>query len=211
MAEGKEIKNVPEIRRLLAAVHFPWAVSIVHVPGHQKGEGVRARGNRAADAAAREAAAGDHEAHILTVGLTPPGMGTLPPRPIYSPSDLSWLQDNTTHPAGKNGWYWDKDDNLLLPANLGRHLCTHLHQTTHVGEKKTLTLLQTVQLRFPQQKKTIQDIIHTCKACQMMRPGKGQPAHWCKIPGGKAGTALGDRFYRGKARQVWLSLPVSFG
>ena len=41
-AEGKEIKNVPEIRRLLAAVHLPWAVSIVHVPGHQKGEDARA-------------------------------------------------------------------------------------------------------------------------------------------------------------------------
>ena len=66
--EGKEIKNVPEIRRLLAAVHLPRAVSIVPVPGHQKGEDARARGNRAADAAAREAAAGDHEAHILTVG-----------------------------------------------------------------------------------------------------------------------------------------------
>ena len=67
-AEGKEIKNVPEICRLLAAVHLPRAVSIVPVPGHQKGEDARARGNRAADAAAREAAAGDHEAHILTVG-----------------------------------------------------------------------------------------------------------------------------------------------
>ena len=151
--EGKEIKNVPEIRRLLAAVHLPRAVSIVHVPGHQKGEGVRARGNRAADAAAREAAAGDHEAHILTVGLPPPGMGTLPPSPIYSPSDLSWVQDNTTRPAGKNGRYQDQDDNLLLPADLGRHLCTHLHQTTHLGEKKTLTLLQTAHCGFPNRRK----------------------------------------------------------
>ena len=136
-------------------------------------------------------------------------MGTLPPSPVYSPSDLSWVQDNTTRPAGKNGWYWDKDDNLLLPANLGRHLCTHLHQTTHLGEKKALTLLQAAQLRFPRQKKTIQDIVHTCKACQMMRPGKGQHTG-VRYRGGKAGTALGDRFYKGKARQVWLSLPVSF-
>ena len=149
-AEGKEIKNVPEIHRLLAAVHLPQAVSIVHVPGYQKGEGARARGNHAADAAACEAAAGGHETHILTVGLPPPGMGTLPPSPIYSPSDLRWVQDNTTRPAGTNEWYQDQDDNLLLPANLGRHLCTHLHQTTHLGEKKTLTLLQTAQLRFPQ-------------------------------------------------------------
>ena len=148
-AEGKEIKNLPEIRRLLAAVHLPRAVSIVHVPGHQKGEDARARGNRAADAAARKVASGYCQAHVLAVGLPPPGMGTLPPSPIYSPSNLSWMQDNTNCPTGKDRWYRDEDDNLLLPADLGRHLCTHLHQTTHLGQKKTLTLLQAVQLWFP--------------------------------------------------------------
>ena len=179
-AEGKEIKNLPEIRRLLAAVHLPRAVSIVHVPGHQKGEDARARGNRAADAAAHE---------VLAVGLPPPGMGTLPSSPIYSPSDLSWMQDNTNHPVGKDGWYRDQDDNLLFPADLGRHLCTHLHQTTHLGEKETLTLLQAAQLRFPRQKKIIQDIVRTCKACQMMRPGKGQHTS-IRYQGEKAGTTL---------------------
>ena len=84
MAEGKEIKNLPEIRRLLAAVHLPQAVSIVHVPGHQKGEDARARGNHAADAAAHEVATGC-QAHVLAVGLPPPGMGTLPTNPIYPP------------------------------------------------------------------------------------------------------------------------------
>ena len=141
MAEGKEIKNLPEIRRLLAAVHLPWAVSIVHVPGHQKGEDARARGNCSANAAAREVADRYCQAHMLAVGLPPPGMGTLPPSSIYSPSGLSWMEDNTYCPAGKDGWYQDQDDNLLLPADLGRHFCTHLHQTTHLGEKKTLMLL----------------------------------------------------------------------
>ena len=37
-AEGKEVKNLPEIRRLLEAVQLPPAVAIVHIPGHQKGE-----------------------------------------------------------------------------------------------------------------------------------------------------------------------------
>ena len=57
-AEEKEVKNVPEIRRLLEAVQLPRAVAIVHVPGHQKGEDPKARGNRAADGAARERLAG---------------------------------------------------------------------------------------------------------------------------------------------------------
>ena len=91
-AEGKEVKNLPEIRRLLAAVQQPRAVSIVHVPGHQKGRDIKARGNQAADMAAREAADRDCTAPILTVGLPPPGMGTLPPTPKYSSSDLNWIQ-----------------------------------------------------------------------------------------------------------------------
>ena len=87
-AEGKEIKNLPEIRRLLAAVHLPRAVSIVHVPGHQKGEDARARGNHAADAAAREVAAGYCQAHVLAVGLPLLGMGTLPPQAPYTPPPI---------------------------------------------------------------------------------------------------------------------------
>ena len=50
-AERKEVKNLPEIHRLLEAVQLPRAVAIVNVPGHQKREDPKARGNRAADAA----------------------------------------------------------------------------------------------------------------------------------------------------------------
>ena len=85
----------------------------------------------------------------MTVRLPPLEMGTLPPTPEYSSSDLSWIQENANCPEGKDRWYQDQNDNLLLPANLGRHLCMHLHQTTHLGEKKTLALLQTARLRYP--------------------------------------------------------------
>ena len=44
--EGKEVKNLPEIRRLLEAVQLPRAVAIVHVPGHQKGKDPKTQGNR---------------------------------------------------------------------------------------------------------------------------------------------------------------------
>ena len=77
-AEGKEIKNLPEIRRLLEAVQLPHALSIVHVPGHQKGDSPTARGNRAADLVARKAANEDFITPVLVIGLPPPGMGTLP-------------------------------------------------------------------------------------------------------------------------------------
>ena len=105
-AEGKEVKNLPEIRRLLKAVQLPQAVAIVHVPSHQKGEDPKARGNRAADAAAREAASWDYAALILAVGLPPPGMGTLPPVPEYSLPDLAWINEDTTlQKDDQDGWY----------------------------------------------------------------------------------------------------------
>ena len=87
-AEGKEIKNLPEIRRLLEAVQLPRAVSIVHVPGHQKGDSPTARGNRTTDLAARKAADEDFIAPVLAIGLPPPGMGTLPPTPSIHPKTL---------------------------------------------------------------------------------------------------------------------------
>ena len=65
-------------------------------------------------------------------------------------------------------------ENLILPAILGHHLCEHLHTTTHLGEKKTLTLLQTACLRFPRQNATVREIIQACKASQLMRTGKRQ-------------------------------------
>ncbi|KAB0366047.1 hypothetical protein FD754_010203 [Muntiacus muntjak] len=166
-AEGKEVKNLPEIRRLLEAVQLPQAVAIAHVPGHQKGD-PRARGNRAADAAAREVASWDYAAPILAVGIPPPGMGTLPPVPDYSLPDLVWINEDTTlQKDDKDGWYLDQNNNLILPAILGHHLCEHLHTTTHLGEKKTLTLLQTACLRTGKRQ-------HTGTRYRVEEPGQ----HW---------------------------------
>ena len=88
-AKEKKIKNLPKIRRLLEAVQMPRAVSIVHVPGHQKADSPTARGNRAADLAARKVADEDFITPVLAIGLPPPGMGTLPPTPEYSSTDFA--------------------------------------------------------------------------------------------------------------------------
>ena len=128
---------------------MPRAVSIVHVPGHQKGDSPTARGNRGADLVARKAADEDFIAPVLAIGLPPPGMGTLPPTPEYSSTDLAWIQERPYLQQGEDGWYRDSDGYLILPAQLGRQLCEHLHSSTHLGEKKTLMLFQTARLRFP--------------------------------------------------------------
>ena len=51
-SEGKDIKNKEEILALLKALHLPSTLSIIHCPGHQKGDSLGSRGNRRADLAA---------------------------------------------------------------------------------------------------------------------------------------------------------------
>ena len=103
-------------------------------------------------------------------------MGTLPPTPEYSSTDFAWIQKHTNLQKDKDGWYQDSDGYLILPAQLGRQLCEHLHLSTHLGEKKTLMLFQTARLRFPRHQTTVKNIVHACKACQQMRPEKRQHA-----------------------------------
>jgi ribonuclease HI len=53
--EGKELRNLTEIQRLLIVVQKPQAVAVVHVPGHQSAQTPEAMGNQQADEAARNA------------------------------------------------------------------------------------------------------------------------------------------------------------
>ena len=53
---GSPIKYGHQILRLLEAVHLPSEVSVSHCKGYQKGSTEVARGNQAADQAARRAA-----------------------------------------------------------------------------------------------------------------------------------------------------------
>ena len=155
---------------------MPRAVSIVHIPRHQKGDSPTARGNCATDLAAQKVADKDFITPVLAIGLPPPGMETLPPTPEYSSTDLAWIQEHTNFQKGEDGWYQDSDGYLILSAQLGRQLCEHLHLSTHLRKKKTLMLFQTARLRFPQHQTTVKNIVHACTACQQMRPGKGQHA-----------------------------------
>ena len=129
---------MPKIQRLLEAVQMPQAVSIVHVPGHQKGDSPTAQKNRAADLAAQKVADEDFITPVLAIGLPPPGMGTLPSTPECSSTDFAWIQKHTNLQKDKDRWYRDSDGYLILPAQLGRQLCEHLHLSTHLKKKKRL-------------------------------------------------------------------------
>ncbi|XP_060042433.1 uncharacterized protein LOC132536978 [Erinaceus europaeus] len=181
-AEGREIKNEKEILDLLEAVMLPSKLTIIHCPGHQKGEDPMAKGNQAANQVAREAA---KEKSVLV--LQGPGTRELPPQPEYDEEDLQWIQAQ-----GKteeiNSWTYSKEPwSILLPKTLGQHLLQKHHSSTHLGVKKMTQLLQNADLRFRDSCKEAEEIVRTCRACQTMQQSSAQKIIGTRIRGDRLG------------------------
>jgi ribonuclease HI len=168
-AEGKEVRNLLEIQRLLTAVQKPQAVAVVHVPGHQSSQTPEATGNRRADIAARNAALAST---TLALTLPVPELPCLPPRPEYTLEDKQGIQDHRCPEPNQQGWYRDIEGRLILPEKLGLFLLSNLHRANHLGKKKLLALLELARLRFPHQTAQIQKTVDQCAGCQAMKSSK---------------------------------------
>ncbi|XP_073931321.1 uncharacterized protein [Castor canadensis] len=173
--EGKEVRNLPEIQRLLIAVQKPQAVAVVHVPGHQSAQTPEATENWREDIAARNAALAPT---TLALTLPVPELPCLPPRPEYTLEDKQWIQDHRCPEPNQQGWYRDIEGRLILPEKLGLFLFSNLHPANHLGKKKLLALLESARLWFPHQTAQIQKIVDQCAGCQAMKPSKkGTPTY----------------------------------
>ncbi|XP_040593001.1 LOW QUALITY PROTEIN: uncharacterized protein LOC121136516, partial [Mesocricetus auratus] len=111
-SEGRDIKNKKEILALLEALHLPTALSIIHCPGHQKGDSPVARGNRRADLAAREAALALESSTMKRLGSTRVHDGL-----------------------------WTYQGKTVLPRLMTRYLVNSLHKLTHLSFRKMRELL----------------------------------------------------------------------
>ncbi|XP_078189038.1 uncharacterized protein LOC144577126 [Callithrix jacchus] len=89
-SERKIIKNEEEILALIEAIWKPKAVALIHCKGHQKGDSPEAKGNRAADLQARQAALGPVKPLTLLVTLLAPN---LPPTPMYLPEEENFAKE----------------------------------------------------------------------------------------------------------------------
>ncbi|KAK1331893.1 hypothetical protein QTO34_007569 [Cnephaeus nilssonii] len=128
----RTFKNKQEILALLEVIWLPRAVAIVHCKGHQKGETIEARGNRATDQTAKEAAQKPVGPLQVLVSLPDPD---LPQTPSYTKQEEELAEQ-------KQAIKGPDDDRLLVPEALGRTLVAQLHQATHLGVTKTSELLR---------------------------------------------------------------------
>ncbi|XP_069397595.1 uncharacterized protein [Delphinus delphis] len=119
---GKEIKNKDEIVALLTALMLPTKVSIIHCPGHQKGNTPIIRGNNMADQVAREIASGE-----VILGLS----HKVPEKPG---------RDEEIIPATTKG---------TLSPQQAESMLQQMHRWTHLGTKKMVALLQKAGYETP--------------------------------------------------------------
>ena len=116
-----------QILRLLEAVHLPVEVSVSRCKGHQKANAEVARGNQAADQAAKRATLQNNDLPGTFVPQT-----NLPETPSHLEGET--LKTKRDGFQDHMGWF-QKEGLLLLPGNLQWKLVNSLHATTHLGKK----------------------------------------------------------------------------
>ena len=109
---GSPVKYGDQILRFLEADHLPTEVSVSHCKGHQKESTEVARGNQAADQAARRAALQNHD--LI-------GVATLAPQTDL-PETPSYIEGGTLQAKSEGfqedymGWF-QKEEVVFLPGN----------------------------------------------------------------------------------------------
>ncbi|RLV71470.1 hypothetical protein DV515_00017417, partial [Chloebia gouldiae] len=140
-SQGTAIKHQEEVVALLDAVHKPEQVAVMHVRGHQKEDGNIFRGNRLADAAAREAARQVWTQMALIPTRTNPANPYLQQPPRYSREDekLAALLK-----ANKNatGWYVTNTGQVVVPSWIMKAILVAEHNKSHWGAEALVKFLK---------------------------------------------------------------------
>lgn len=180
---GKDIKNKTEILELLQALFLPRRLSIIHCPGHQKGNDPVARGNRMADEEARKAALGPQ---VLSLKTSDP---TSCQGFEYTDSDLETVQNlGANYDQEANVWRYQ--GKILLPQGAAKELLSQLHRWTHLGHKKLKALLQREEQTYyiHNLNALIQQITSTCTPCAKVNTGRFKLPEGTRVRGERPGT-----------------------
>ena len=186
-SEGKEIKNKGEILALLKALFLPKRLSIIHCPGHQKGNSAEAKGNQMADQAAREAAMGtDTKASSLLIETSTP---YTPDFFHYTETDIKNLQElGATYDREKK--YWVLQGKPVMPDQFTFKLLDFLHQLTHLSYQKMRALLDRKKSPYYMlnKDKILHEVAESCQACVQVNASKAKVGPGVRVKGHRPGT-----------------------
>ena len=115
------IKYGDQILRLLEIIHLPTEVSVSHYKRHQQGNTEVARGNQAADQAARRAALQNND--LIGIATLVP-QTNLPETPSYTEVKLHILKAKSEGCQEDHMGWFQKEGLLFLPGNLNESWLT---------------------------------------------------------------------------------------
>ena len=111
-----------------------------------------------------------------TLQLPDPGSSVLPAIPNYSPRDLDWIE-NLPMTQQLARWWKAADSSLILPEELGKQVLLRMHHTTHLGTRKMQDLIRHAKITMRDIRSTIENIVSTCKACQLTNAARHPANH----------------------------------
>lgn len=124
---------------------LPNKVSIIHCPGHQKGDSPIVRGNNMADRAARTIAS-QRSTPILVTGVTEKLKNDWTkgwPDLQYSTEEENLISQYPTNYKTKQGYWKTQKGETILPKDAALDL---MHRWTHLGEKKLVEAVKGSQV-----------------------------------------------------------------
>lgn len=143
-SSGKPIKNAESVARLFRALELPKMVAIVKVQAHTKEQTKEAKGNRRADAAAKQAA-------LLPLAIAGHSVDIVPQAREIDLEILQKLQEQIAKPEREE---WEKqglkknqeglyamNDKLCLPRVLYSMICALSHGPTHQSKEAMVSLV----------------------------------------------------------------------
>ena len=131
-----------------------------------------ARGNQAADQAAKRAALQNND--LISIATLVP-QTNLPETPSYTEGEILKAKSEGFQ-EDHMGWF-QKEGLLFLPGDLQWKLVNFLHATTHLGENALQRLLER-SFRGSDLQKTIRQIFSSCPTCQLNNPQETQNPSW---------------------------------
>ncbi|KAK0133963.1 Gag-pol polyprotein [Merluccius polli] len=179
---GLPVKHQALVQRLLCAIQLPQEVAILKCKGHSKETTSIARGNEAADEAAK-LAGGYVQPTASMLTLMPKSSDTQEPSMHEMLADLKTMQSYASD-YERNYWldqgctldsigvYRSKLGKPVLANKTAVMMVKAMHATTH-QPTKTMAEMISKNWWFPEMNATIANLIAPCEVCQQMniRPG----------------------------------------
>ncbi|XP_029298122.1 uncharacterized protein LOC115015101 [Cottoperca gobio] len=158
------VRHTEALKALLKAVLLPSQVAVIKCKGHQKTDTAVAKGNDAADKAAK--LAGGYIQQMICLNSEREGELTLESikemQKLAGPYEQTqWVQKGAAH---TEGLWRAHDGRLVAPAKLCHMLIKQAHGPTHVGKLRTTRDVE-VQWWHPYMKEMVENFVTECDTC----------------------------------------------